>query len=99
MKTISKTKKIFCSLSRSHDYFHKCIDDVSDIVILIKTEQGQLIGGFSEPALSKEMKEGKALLISLTNKEVYKLIKGKHSFIYEELMLVFGNSELRIKER
>ena len=38
------------------------------------------------------------LLMSLTNKKVYHLMEGKRSITYDNYFLIFGNSEIRIKQ-
>ena len=38
------------------------------------------------------------MLMSLTNKKVYPLMEGKRSITYDNYFLIFGNSEIRIKQ-
>ena len=79
--------------------FHQYFDGKENIVLVVKTSNGQFIAGFSEDSF----KEGKhpqkdGLIISMTNKTTFTLREvNKNATIYDKLFIIFGNSEIRIR--
>ena len=74
----------------------------------MKTESGMYFGGYSESPIKKEEKDKKeskenpevrlGILMSITNRKVFPLIKGKRPVTYDNYFMIFGNSEIRLKQ-
>ena len=79
--------------------FHQYIDQKEGIFILVKLVNEQIIAGFYQGKLAPKMVADKdALLISVTNKEVFELMEpNKRGTNYDDYYFVLGSSELRVK--
>ena len=58
--------------------FHNNVDGKGPLIILVKTSNNNIIGGYTSKAWSssnKYMKDSEAFLFSLTNEKKYKIIK------------------------
>lgn len=78
--------------------FHKYIDEVPDIVLIVKTETGFYFGAFSEsPFDSTKIADKEGIIISLTNRKVFNVQKGKKPITYDNFYFIIGNSEIRLK--
>lgn len=79
--------------------FHKYIDGKPQIVLLIKLQNGYVLGAWSEgPFLPGTMSQKDGLIFSLTNRKSFYLKKASTKAIsYDDFFLIFGNSEIRLR--
>ena len=78
--------------------FHHYIDGHSNIVLLIKLQNSRVIAGYSIGALSKEASTEGGLILSIDEEKAFSLSRNKRSLTYDEFFLIYGNSELRIRQ-
>jgi hypothetical protein len=68
--------------------FHESFDDHENIVIIVKTKQGCIFGGWSEGPFTQsdfeKTKKKNGLLFSVSNKKSYKLNSNKPAIIYDK---------------
>ncbi len=75
---------------------HRYIDGHSHILVLIRTDIGQLIGAYSEGAFkSKVMSNKRGMLLNLTSGRVFH--NTKKAIIYDETDIIFGNNDLKLR--
>lgn len=76
------------------------MDDVPDIVVLVKTVSGFYLAGYSEsPVTSKAPASKGGLLVALNNRKAFPLLANKKSVTYDSFFLIIGNSEIRLKNQ
>ena len=100
-KKIVGTKCIYRYDPLNTTSFHKYIDEIPNIVILVKTktkdDKDWYIGSYSASPLSSKNAAGSVgILVSPTL--VSEIISGKRSITHDNYFLIFGNSEIRIKQ-
>ena len=90
---IVSTELLFAADALNPTSFHKYIDNVPDIVLIVCTESENYIGGFSEsPFHSKETASKGGIIFSLTQKKVFPILPAKRSITYDNFFLLFGNA-------
>jgi hypothetical protein len=74
--------------------FHRYIDNIPNIVVLIKTVTGWVVSGYSEGSFYPKMNSTKnGLIISITGREYFGLkIANKRAIAFDDFFLIFGNS-------
>ncbi len=73
---IQKTKLIFRDDPLNKINFHRYIDGISNLVVIVKTKKGFYIAGYTEGEFNPEKpSSGDGLLISLNNKKFFTLIQ------------------------
>ena len=79
--------------------FHKYIDKVGQLVVIVRLINGYTIAAWSEGGFSPSTTPSHdGLLLSLTNRKVFRLLQANHRAVaYDDFFLIFGNSELRLK--
>ena len=95
---ILKTKIIYEFDSLNKANFHNYIDQVEDIMVIIKTSSGYLLGCYSNSPISpKTTAQSKGCLISISNRKLFPCGKGKKSVAYDDYYIIFGKAEIRMK--
>ena len=75
---------------------HRYIDGISNIVILIRTDIGQLLAAYSEGCFkSKVMSNKRGILMNLTAGRAFH--NTKKAIIYDETDIIFGNNDLKLR--
>jgi hypothetical protein len=95
-----KRTKLLCQYdSLSKVNFHKYIDGIKNIVVIIETLNRYMLAGFTEDSFkpSGEPSKGTGLIMSLTSGKVFKLLGDKKAISYDDYYMIFGNSEIRLK--
>ena len=78
--------------------FHQYIDNISNILLILKTVDGLFIAGYSEGPFHKKTSDKDGIIFSLTNRKIFTLVeRNKRAITYDEYYLIFGNSEIRLK--
>jgi hypothetical protein len=79
--------------------FHKYIDNHRNLCLLVRLKNYRVVAGFSVGAIIEgtASTEG-GLILSLTERRAFKLIQGKRSVTFDSYFLIFGNSELRMRQ-
>jgi hypothetical protein len=96
-KTIKLTKTLFEGL-----LFNDCLNRIhekSNLLLLIKLENGNVIGGFSEQPLSQtKFNTGKGFMMSVTNMVKFDILKQKEGRVipFNNNKFAMGNEELII---
>jgi hypothetical protein len=98
---IVKTRLIYKFDGINSASFHNYIDNIKNLAVIIKMKNGTYLSAFTEDSFAPQKKsEGKGLIISLTNKEVFNLQENnRKAILYDDYYLIFGNSEIRICNR
>ena len=97
-RPVSETVLLYRTDSLNGTSFHKYIDRVPDIVLIVKTRAGIVFGAYSESPLEPDRKADKrSFIMSITNQKVFPVIEGKLAMIYDHHHLIFGNSEIKIR--
>lgn len=91
--------------------FHKCCDNCNNTLILIKSQNGNIFGGFTTQYWNniiqiknnsiKEKNDDKAFLFNLNNKNIYKSKTGKGICTNSSHLIIFGsinNYELYVQK-
>ena len=96
---ISKTKLIYRFDRFSKSNFHQYFDHKEQIVLIIRTIDDFIFGGWSEGGFIPKKKSDKSgLLFSLTNKQCFELSQpNRKAITYDEFNIIFGNSEIAIQ--
>ena len=81
--------------------FHNYIDNKTDLLLVLKLVNGSILGGYSYEEVNILRVPGKGFIYSLTNQFILN-VTNKNSrqakvITPDDLNLIFGNSELRIK--
>ena len=98
-RPVTRTVQLFAADSLNPTNFHSYVDEVPDIMLVVKTESGLYLGGFSEcPVSSTSIADKGGLIMSLTSKMVFPVVEGKRSVNYDKFFLIFGNSEIRLRQ-
>ena len=83
--------------------FHSLCDELTNLIILIKTKKGLRFGGFTSNKFrtTSHLKfDNKAFLFSLDNKKVYKVIPGEYAiYCYENTGPCFAKRSLYIPNK
>ena len=90
--------------------FHERIDEKSNLVLVLQTENAVMAGYYSGKYAEATFMTEEALIISLTNLKSYRLnnfannprknkkdTKPVYGMVYDKFFLIFGNSEIRVK--
>ena len=90
--------------------FHERIDEKSNLVLVLQTENALMAGYYSGKYAEATFMTEEALIISLTNLKSYRLnnfannprknkkdTKPVYGMVYDKFFLIFGNSEIRVK--
>lgn len=74
--------------------FHQYIDQIPNILVIIKLQNGFLTAAYSEGAFVPRVQSDKdGLIFSVTNRKVYTLREhNRRAISYDEYFLIFGNS-------
>jgi hypothetical protein len=79
--------------------FHKYIDKVPDIVLVVRTEKGLFLGAYTESAFHPELTADKqGIIMSISQQKVFPVLEGKRPITYDSFYLIIGNSEIRLKQ-
>lgn len=102
MKTNYYTTKLLYRFDPlNQENFHRYFDGKPNMMIIIRTVTGAVLGGITEYAYRKDFNEkpGNGILFSLTAGKMFKLKDDARSPVapHDDKFLVFGNSDLRIK--
>lgn len=78
---------------------HKYIDNHRHICLIVKLRNNRVVAGYSVAPIIEGVAalEG-GLILSLTEKRAFKAIPNKRSVTYDAFFLIFGNSELRLRQ-
>jgi len=79
--------------------FHNYVDGHECILLIIKSLKGNIIGGYSESPFKFGVVANKdGFIFNATNKNCFTLkTNNLRSITYDEFYIIFGNSEIRIK--
>ena len=81
--------------------FHNYFDDKDNLLLLIKTVTGAVVGGYTRFPYHKKdwQKPGEGFIFSLTSEKVFLRKKDPKTAVapYDDQFMLFGNAELRIK--
>ena len=95
---ITRTELLYRGDPLNPTSFHKYIDGVEDIVLVVRTEKGFVFASYSEAAVGPgRVADRGGVLLSLSNRLVFPLWAGKRSVTFDSFFLIFGNSEVRLK--
>ena len=78
--------------------FHEYVDGVPFVLVLLKLDNGEIIGAYSEKPMDKEDKgdlENNGLLFNIDRSKYYKILEDKkiaRAFMYDEHYFVIGNT-------
>ena len=96
-KKIVRTRLIYKLDAINLINFHKYIDDIPNLIIIIKVTEGVYVAGYTNMPFRKKDHGDSALILSLQNRTVFKLKQMGKAITYDDFYLIFGNSEIRIK--
>ena len=77
---IVKTKMIYAQDVKNPTNFHEYVDGIPCVLIILKLDNGEIIGVFSEKPLTKENEgnlENNGLLFNIDRKKYYKILEDK----------------------
>ena len=77
--------------------FHNYIDNKQNLLLIVRLANDVVIGGFSAQPLCKGFMGKNGFLFSLTNNKKYILKGNSNCLIYDDYHLIFGNSQIRIR--
>jgi hypothetical protein len=94
-KTIRSAKTLYRYDPFNKTNFHRYFDNQPNILLIVKTKLGMLLGAFSSDQFSKTTRPTQmGIIFSLTNRKVFK--SNQKPIVYDDQIIIFGNSELRI---
>ncbi len=98
---IMRTKLIFTYDRHNKTNFHTYLKGKTNIVVIVRMVNGYYFACYSEAAFEQNSKVKKdGLIISITNRDVFSLVSNdKKAITYDDYYLIFGNSEVRIKNQ
>jgi hypothetical protein len=80
--------------------FHEYIDDQENLLLVISLENGNKVGAWTKGYFAPGQKNVDAILFNLSTKESYELkIPDTKATTYDNYFLIFGNTEIRIKNQ
>ena len=98
---IVKTRLLYKFDTSNKVNFHRVIDNIPHIVVIIQLPNDYFMAGYSEGAFAPKMVSDKdALLFSLNHRKTFRLGENnRRAITYDEYYLIFGNSELRLRSQ
>ena len=100
---MAKTNLVFTYDPRNKTSFHEYLDNKSNLLCVIRAVNGTYLAAYySGVYKEKTIMNEPSLLISLKDKEVFKLNAPKEKFIprgmiNDQFYIIFGNSEIRLR--
>ena len=105
---IAKTRLVYAYDPLNPTNFHKYIDNLSGLALVVKTINSAFVAGFYSGNYNEkeEILNSFSLLISLTNDDSFVLQadsegkaskKANRGMIYDKFYAIYGNAELRVK--
>ena len=95
-QVVSGTKLLYRFDSQNSSDFHKYIDNVDNILVVVETKN-TIIGGYYAGSIGEKEPSGKAsFLFSVKEKDFFPCISPKNAVTYDKNSIIFGNSELKI---
>ena len=93
-KTIQKTKLVYKYDPHTQESIHKYIDNIENIVLLVKTKNGYIFGGWTESAFIPKTSSTKSgLLFSVTNRACFELVTpNTKAIVHDPYFVIFGNN-------
>jgi hypothetical protein len=95
-RQILKTTRLFTMNPAKPESFHSYIQNVSNFILVVKTDNGAYLAAISEGSYAKKEAGRRGLLLSLSNQKAFQLQKGKQALTFDESFLIFGNTDLRL---
>ena len=99
-KQVKETNLLYSYPKMKKMSFHEEVDNQNHYVLLIRLQNGMLIGAYSQQGLTKDQTNtGNGFICSISNETVFHLKKHSKARLtqYNEYFIIFGNAQLRIK--
>ena len=100
-KRILKTSFLYNYPTFAQNKFHDHIDKKPHFVVVVRLESDMIVAGYSQEALQEGVENNsQGFIASLTNEKAFFLRKAQKTVIsYNPYFIIFGNAEIRIKEK
>jgi hypothetical protein len=98
-RKIFRTRLIYQMDPFNTTSFHKYVDQKDCLLVLVELANGNIVAGYYHGKIFPKMVADKdALLISITNREVFELTEtNRRGVVYDDYFFIIGNSEMRLK--
>lgn len=97
-KKLVTFSKLLCKLDPlNKTNFHKYIDGIPHILVLVQLKNGGILAAFSLSPFISGSKGDDSLIISVTQRQVFFLKPETRAITYDDFYLIVGNSEFRLK--
>jgi hypothetical protein len=91
---IKKTSLVYCYDPLSKVNFHQYIDNVTSLLLILKTTDSMYLAAYTESAfVPKKTSSGDGIIMSLTNRKCFFPVEeNRRAVTYDDYYIIFGNS-------